>query len=379
MLQARPITARASGPATSAVADPGEQWNDSLAGDYLWTNGNLGEALPDVMTPATWSFIELFMSRMIFPPSVRDYRGYGRIGGRFYANVSVSMSLEALIGISSRRFVALFGPVLGRLPSLEEIPRAHLPRWKASRLMVPATFAMVRRVNANAKRLPQFLADSPARCDRLRAEIEQTADAAALADLWPAQVRPLLVEAADMLTAAGSADGTTLVSTPGKLAALVGEADAALLLSGQQTEEGISLASLGPVVGLARLARGEIDRDDFVREYGHRGAHEVELSIPRPAEDPGLARRPARRSARHGPRHRPRRGRIAGQAAGGPRRGLGAAGTQRPVEGDGGAQAHHALGAARPRPRGGQIRGRQVGVGSADLGAAGRGADRPRR
>ena len=36
---------------------PGEQWNDSLAGDYLWTNGNLGEALPDVMTPATWSFI----------------------------------------------------------------------------------------------------------------------------------------------------------------------------------------------------------------------------------------------------------------------------------------------------------------------------------
>jgi pyruvate,water dikinase len=286
VLQARPITTRA--PRRAVPADGGDQWNESLAGDYLWTNGNLGEALPDVMTPATWSFIELFMSRMIFPPSVRDYRGYGRIGGRFYANVSVSMSLDALVGISSRRFVAYFGPVLGRLPSLDEIPRAQLPRWKAARLMVPATFAMVRRVNANAKRLPQFLTDSPARCDRLRAEIEQTADPAALADLWPAQVRPLLVEAADMLTAAGSADGTTLVTTPGKLAALVGEADAALLLSGQQAAaEGASLASLGPVVGLARLARGEIDRGAFVREYGHRGAHEAELSIPRPAEDPG--------------------------------------------------------------------------------------------
>ena len=294
VLQARPITARAGQPTASALS--GEQWNDSLAGDYLWTNGNLGEALPDVMTPATWSFIELLMSRMIFPPSVRDYRGFGRIGGRFYANVSVSMSLEARIGISSRRFVTYFGPVLGRLPSLEEIPRAHLPRWKASRLMVPATFAMVRRVNANAKRLPQFLAGSPARCDRLRAEIEQTADPAALADLWPARVRPLLVEAADMLTAAGSADGTTLVTTPGKLAALVGEADAALLLSGQQAD-GASLASLGPVVGLARLARGEIDRNAFVREYGHRSAHEAELSMARPAEDPGwpddlLAARP---------------------------------------------------------------------------------------
>ena len=137
--------------------------------------------------------------------------------------------------------------------------------------------------------LPQFLADSPARCDRLRAEIEQTADAAALADLWPAKVRPLLVEAADMLAAAGSADGTTLVSVPGKLAALVGEADAALLLSGQRVEgpETTSLASLGPVVGLARLARGEIDRNVYARQYGHRGPHEAELSIPRPAEDPG--------------------------------------------------------------------------------------------
>src|ERR1700722_3122998 len=224
---------------------------------------------------------------MTFPPGVPGYRGYGRIGGRFYANVSVSMALQALIGISSRRFVALFGPVLGRLPPLEEIPRAHLPRWKASRLMLPATFALLRRVNANAKRMPQFLADAPGRCDRLRAEIERAGGAAALAGLWPAKVRPLLVEASDMLAAGASADGITLVSVPGKLARLVGEADAALLLSGQQSDEGVSLASLGPVVGLARLARGEIDRDAFTRQYGHRSAHEVELSIPRPAEDPG--------------------------------------------------------------------------------------------
>jgi pyruvate,water dikinase len=287
VLQARPVTS--SGGAGAGVADADDQWNDSLAGDYLWTNGNLGEALPDVMTPATWSFMELFMSRMVFPPSVPGYRGYGRIGGRFYANVSVSMALEGLIGISSRRFVALFGPVLGRLPPLDEIPRARLPRWKASRLMVPSTLAMARRINANAKRLPQFLADSPGRCDRLRGEIEGTAEVATLAELWPAKVRPLLVEAADMLTAAGTADGTTLVSAPAKLAALVGEADAALLLSGQRVEDGetTSLASLGPVLGLALLARGSIDRDGYIREYGHRGPHEIELSLPRPAEDPG--------------------------------------------------------------------------------------------
>ena len=69
--------------------------------------------------------------------------------------------------------------------------------------MVPATVAMLRRVRASQKRMPQFLADAPGRCDRLRAEIEQTADATALAGLWPAKVRPLLVEASDMLAAAG--------------------------------------------------------------------------------------------------------------------------------------------------------------------------------
>ena len=132
--------------------------------------------------------------------------------------------------------------------------------------------------------MPEFLAGEPGRCERLRAEIEQTTDATVLAGLWPAKVRPLVEEACDMLAAA-TAHGTTLLSVPGKLATLAGEADSALLLSGQQAE-GTPLASLGPVTGLARLARGEIDRDTFARQYGHRGSHEVELSIPRPAEDP---------------------------------------------------------------------------------------------
>jgi len=275
VVQARPIT----GP-----AGPGEQWNDSLAGDYLWSNGNLGEALPDVMTPATWSFVELLMTRMTFPPSLPGYRGYGRIGGRFYANVSMSISLEALVGISPRRFAALFSPVLGKLPPVKEIPRPRLPRWKATRLMVPATVAMLRRVNASQKRLPEFVAAAPSRCDQLRADIEQTTDAASLPRLWQDRVRPLMEEACDMLSAV-AAHGTAMVTIPGKLAKLVGEADSALLLSGQQTE-GLPLASLGPATGLARLARGEIDRDTFARQYGHRGSHEMELSIPRPAEAP---------------------------------------------------------------------------------------------
>ncbi|MBV9794483.1 MAG: pyruvate, phosphate dikinase [Actinobacteria bacterium] len=277
VLQARPII-------TPEPADAAEQWNDSLDGDYLWTNGNVGEALPDVMTPATWSFVELFMTRMVFPPSLPGYRGYGRIGGRFYVNVSMAVALEARTGIPARRFTTLFGPVLGPLPPLAEIPRPRLPRWRVTRLMVPAAFTLLGRLLASYRRMPGFLAAAPERCDRLRAEIERTADPAELARLWMAEVRPLIEEAAGTLAGATSR-GFTLLSAPRRLARLTGPADAALLLSGQEPGQS-PLASLGPVIGLARLARGEISRDTFARQYGHRGPHELELSVPRPAENP---------------------------------------------------------------------------------------------
>ncbi len=113
VVQARPITARGGTGGLAAQAGdsgavpggagPDEEWNDSLGGDYLWSNGNLGEAIPDVMTPATWSAVQLLMSAMLIPPSVPGYRAYGRIGGRFYANVSLTISLEALIGWSPKR------------------------------------------------------------------------------------------------------------------------------------------------------------------------------------------------------------------------------------------------------------------------------------
>ena len=282
VVQARPITGLAAG--VEAGVEAGEQWNDSLDGDYLWSNGNLGEAIPDVMTPATWSSIRLFMSRAISPPTLPGHNGWGRIGGRFYMNVSMSASLARAAGISVSRFVRLSEPVFGKLPPGEEIPLVQLPRGRIIRLMLPVIITTMRRAKRNYKRLPEFIAGAARRADDLRAEIQRIDDPRALADAWRSQVEPFFVEASDMLAATG-ARGGTLLTVPHKLAALIGEADAAVLLSGQQPG-GTQLASLGPVTGLAQLARGEIDRAAFARRYGHRGPHEIEVSAPRPAEDP---------------------------------------------------------------------------------------------
>ena len=339
VVQARPITTEASRPATG----PGEQWNDSLDGDYLWSNGNLGEAFPDVMTPATWSFVELLMSRMTFPPSLPGYRGYGRIGGRFYANVSMSISLEALAGISPRRFAALFGPVLGKLPPIEEIPRPRLPRWKVIRLMVPAAVATA----AQSPRQPEADAGVP----RRRAEPLRTATRRDRADHrrhgagqpvgaeGPAAVRRGLRHA---LRRGGgpryhAAVRSRQAGDAGRRRRL---GPAALRPAGRGNPPGQSRPS-----SRSRPARPGRDRP------GHLRPPVRTPRLPRGgAVDPaacrgsGLDRRPARRP----PRHRPRRRCAAGTPGSGPRRGLGAAGTAGPQEDGRGAQARRALGAGRP-------------------------------
>jgi pyruvate,water dikinase len=70
-----------------------------------------------------------------------------------------------------------------------------------------------------------------------------------------------------------------------ELAAEVGEADANALLSGRPGSA--RLASLGPLIGLSRLAAGEISAADYIRDFGHRGPSEFELSIPAPCEQEG--------------------------------------------------------------------------------------------
>jgi phosphohistidine swiveling domain-containing protein len=41
------------------------------------------------------------------------------------------------------------------------------------------------------------------------------------------------------------------------------------------------------VVGLAKVAQGEMSRGEYLAQYGHRGPHEFEISVPRPVEEPG--------------------------------------------------------------------------------------------
>ncbi|MFC4061765.1 PEP/pyruvate-binding domain-containing protein [Planomonospora corallina] len=271
IVQARPVT---------GLRPPTEEWNDSLKGDHLWTAGNLGEAIPDVMTPITWSFVRLFINEAMPATTMPGFDLVGNIGGRFYMNMSVIVSAARALGMRGR--LGAVEQVFGRLPPGLEVPLLQVSRWRIIKAVLPTAVRIRRRVRANLKGMRPFLAGAPRRCQELHAAIRAASSPAELAGLWPGAVEPHLVTACRMLEAAGRQGGTVLVRTRDELRRMTGDGDAEAMLTGGDGE----LASLGLVTGLGRLAAGEITRETFAAVYGHRGPHEFEVSIPRPGEDP---------------------------------------------------------------------------------------------
>jgi phosphohistidine swiveling domain-containing protein len=275
LLQARPIT-------TAIHPDP---WNDSRTGDFLWSNTNVGEAIPDVMTPTTWSMVQVFLTDAMATASIPPYVGYGRIGGRIYLNLSVLMTLSAAVGVGEKPYRSLSEEVFGRLPADLEIPPVKARKRDILRAVLPMALHVLGEARRDVKVLDAYLTQHPALCDRRRAEVAVVSSPVELADLWTDVLSPEFHRVSWMLSAATRSSGASFITTRKRLQRLVGDAAANALTAGLGGQAG-QLASLGLLDGLEQLAAGKIDRDTFNRRYGHRGPHEFEISTPRPGEDP---------------------------------------------------------------------------------------------
>ena len=277
LLQARPITTLRTHDAATG------EWNDSLGGEYLWTNTNYGEAVPDVMTPATWSLLEVFMNELLNIRVPGKHPAIGNVGGRFYMNMSVMAALFTTLGFSQQRVLAEIEEFFGRLPAGLTIPAVPLALGPLLRTFLPFAIKAKRRVVAQQKRLPEYLASEAATAAALKERIAAVGDRAALADLWTSAIEAAYRHAAQMMQAGTSQYENTARALRRELEKAVGTEDTFALLSGLST--GGALASLGPVLGLWQVRQGQLSREAFAAQYGHRGAHEFELSYPRPSED----------------------------------------------------------------------------------------------
>jgi pyruvate,water dikinase len=84
LLQARPITG------------PPVKWTDRM--HHVWTNMNVGEVLPDVITPMTWSLLQMFLEPLfhsvfgLLGADLRRCPVVDLIGGRVYFHANVALS-----------------------------------------------------------------------------------------------------------------------------------------------------------------------------------------------------------------------------------------------------------------------------------------------
>jgi len=128
----------------------------------------------------------------------------------------------------------------------------------------------------------------------MQKQIHETNKKAELIFLWHNEILPHLQNTVWSVMGSVTQFSDYTIKLRRELIELLGPEDADTFISGLSSSSDVRdgsgsglLASLRPVLGIAKVARREIDRTEYIAQYGHRGPNEFELSVPRPAEDPG--------------------------------------------------------------------------------------------
>jgi phosphohistidine swiveling domain-containing protein len=282
ILQSRPITTL-----TGYKADTAE-WNDSLTGNFLWSGTNLVENAPSVLTPFTCSLRKGLVYDGMDPcdGSTIGVDGYplaGIIGGRGYVNLSIQVSASRpFFRGDSRKALHQATAWWGGVPDDLEIPLVPISTWTWWSRVLPSLTRYGMKMARLRRKIPRFVAENPARCAALVRRARQAGTGAELAALMRDDIKPYSLYAFFLAFSAGS---DLPVRLEDELRGLVGPDDANALLSNLS---GLSspLESLGPLIGLSKVARGEMSRESYLESYGHRGVNENEYAWPRPLEDP---------------------------------------------------------------------------------------------
>ncbi|HSN75617.1 MAG TPA: PEP-utilizing enzyme [Anaerolineae bacterium] len=264
----------------ASFAHETDEWNATLDGDYLWSNVNFGEAVTEAMTPLAWSIIRFTLGDWVFVPGVATV---GNIAGRPYLNISAFATVLSALGRGRDDLLRTMEATLYvKLPEEMEIPL--IPLSGGARLASLANGLRVQaKRSAGVRRVGAYLATGPAWFERNRAQV-RACDRAGLSALWRDEISPHVKQGVWSVLGIAMHSANYTMQLRRELTDLVGADDASSLIA--NVGAGAGLASLGPMIGLAKVAAGEMTRDAYLQAYGHRGPHEFELSVPRPAEDP---------------------------------------------------------------------------------------------
>jgi pyruvate,water dikinase len=235
-----------------------------------------------VMTPFTWSLLSGAYSELDVIPG---YSMLGNIGGRPYQNSNVGVTFYRLLRKDVEGLFREMGGV--RDEYLETMDQYLKPLPGVSLLSIlPNLIRMMVRQWKGLQNREAFLAQNPRWCREKCRGIEGIEEPWELADLMEKELLPRVRELFWRVVATTWVQSDRVGKARRQLVELVGREDADALLSNVSTEDEL-LASMGPVVELAKVVRGKLSPEAYLQEWGHRGEMETEAFFPRPVEDPG--------------------------------------------------------------------------------------------
>lgn len=275
MLQARPITTQKTGNLDTY------ELNDTLDGDYLWTNTNVGEAMTDVFTPLSWSLIRALDEEQMVVPGY--YLFSGNICGRMYSNVNMALSIYPAFGKDYKPVLKKMNDIFGQMPEGMNIPIYPFSGLGLIKAMMPGIMNTLKKSKEVTKAMPHYFTDTPNWCRTMKERTEGAKTNKELLNLWKEELWPYNCKALWVTRFAPRKKLTGLFKLNEELPKLLGKEDANTLLSNLRGSS--ELESLGPVIGISKIIKGESSREEYLMKYGHRGPHEFEISIPDPAED----------------------------------------------------------------------------------------------
>jgi pyruvate,water dikinase len=255
-----------------------DEANTTFTNDYLWTNMMVGEVFPTATTPSTWSVWGDFFNML----SMGDVPTIECIAGRPYLNYSLTYSFIHKIMRSHERAMAMIRDSIGIPPAGVDIP-AFPVSWKTFLFeILPREARNQRKKNKLRKTASEFLPRVRERCQELKIRIK-SASADELIVLWSKAIRPLWIEIHPLQDKMNEELNQLTQKLKSELSKHLGEEQANALLTTISSSG--ELASLGPLLGLSKVAGGEMSREEYSQRYGHRGPHENELAALRPYED----------------------------------------------------------------------------------------------
>jgi phosphohistidine swiveling domain-containing protein len=274
LLQSRPIT-------TLREYDPiTYEWNSSFTGDYLWARQ---EPFPEVVTPSTWFLWEC----TYLSSKIGNVPSLGNIAGRIYLNLSLPYSLLMKLGRKQEDAVDLFDVLVNPLPEGADIPLIPVSVKSLLRDMISPAIKISLKQRKLKNSYQETIARMPDLCERTLSDIQKSTTKDELISLWyEAELLHRFSDLMLLLDAMTEDYRGYYLDLKKILRKLIGNEEADTLIS---TMSGGSqeLTSISPIVGLSKVIRGEMRREAYVAQYGHRHANENELSQPRPYEDPG--------------------------------------------------------------------------------------------